>query len=383
MILSRSIRKGRLVKKFENRFREYIGSSHTVAVSSGRFALYLILKNLGLKEGDGILLSAYNFRGVPASLLKEGFRPVFVDADEETYQIDIKKIEEKIDNSTRAIIATHLFGQPCNVDEVLDIARKHNLFVIEDSAHSLGGFYKKRHTGTIGNAGFFSFSGSKTLNTSFGGMVVTNNFHLADKIRDELLNYDYPQIRTLVRERLITYIYALLTNRVIYTMIQYPISLLMSFFDLDPLELYKSFKKSEVSEKKLKFTNFQALIGLGQMNIVENLIYRRKKIADEFFRRLDPSISIQKIPQNCEPNYFMIPIRARDKMKVFKKLLLKGIDSNLNYASDCSYLAEDRSCLVAKRLANSLLTIQLPFNLKEEEVSYIAQVLCQLKDLLY
>jgi len=363
-----------LVKKFEDEFRSYVSAKEAIAVSSGRFALCLILKNLGLKKNDKVILSAYNFAGVPKALLEQGFCPVFVDADMNSYQIDISKIEENIDSKTKAIIVTHLFGQPCNLSEVLNIAKKYNLFVIEDAAHSLGSLYHGKHTGTIADAGFFSFSGSKVLNTSFGGMAVINNIDFANKIRSQLPNYKFPRIAGLLRERFITFIYALLSNRTFYTFTEYPLTVFMCLFGLDPLEIYKSLKHTEITEKRMRFTDFQASIGLEQIASLNTLISTRKRAAKIILGRLHKSIILQQIPKNCEPNYFMIPIKTSDKFRVFKKLLFKGIDSNLNYASDCSHLVKNSLMPVAKHLSDRILTINLPFDLSDKDISYLVDV---------
>lgn len=374
--------KRNFIKRFESGFKEYISVEEAIAVCSGRFALYLILKGLGLKEGDGIILSAYNFEGVPRTLLKEGFELQFVDADRTSYQIDAEKIEEKIDKKTRAIIATHLFGQPCNLDKILEIARRHNLFVIEDAAHSLGASYQGRLTGAIADAGFFSFTGSKILNTSFGGMVVTNNVALADKIREETALYNFPKRGELIKEVAKKYIYTLLTKRTFYTLTEYPITLLMSLFNYDPLEAYKSIRKSEITEEKLRFTNLQAFMGTMQLDFVKRMIEKRKGIAQDLIGEITAFMFLQKVPPQSSPNYFMFPISTKDKLKVFKKLLLKGIDSNLRYASDCSYLVKSDYTPVARSLSDTILTISLPFDLKEKEILYIAKALNGIRDWL-
>lgn len=383
LVFTRSINEGKFVKEFEDRFKRFIGVKHAVAVSSGRFALYLILKSLGLKAGDGVLLSAYNFKGVPKALLQDGFTPVFVDADESSYQINVSEIEKQINPKVKAIILTHLFGQPCQLDKIMDIARKYNLFVIEDAAHSLGSYYQGKHTGTLGDAGFFSFSGSKMLNTSFGGIIVTNNDSLAVETREELSRYNFPSARQLLRERITTYIYALLTQRIFYSLTEYPLTLLMSMFGLDPLEIYKSFKHTEITEKKMKFTNLQALLGLRQIDCLNSLISKRKNIAEKLFKALDPLISLQANPKGCNSNYFMVPIKAKDKFRVFRRLLLKGVDSNLNYASDCSDMVKGTSIAISQALSKSVLTINLPFDLTDKEIGFLAQSLNEIKELLH
>ncbi len=383
LVISRSIKDGDLIREFEDKFKTFIGVKEAIAVSSGRFALYLILKNIGMKKGDGIILSAYNFKGVPNSLLENGFAPVFVDADEKSYQIDASKIEQKINGNVKAIMLTHLFGQPGDLDKILDISRKYNLFLIEDAAHSLGSYYAGKHTGGFGEAGFFSFSGSKLLNTSFGGMVVTDNKELANNIRQELNGYDFPASAQLLRERIITYIYVLLTKRFVYSFTEYPVTLLMSLCKQDPLEIYKSLKKREITDEKMKFTNLQAMLGIKQMVNMESLISKRRKIAEELYKRLDSSISLQLFADKCLPNYFMIPLKTKDKFKAFRKLLFAGIDTNLAYANDCSFMSNGGTSKTAKFLSDSILTLNLPFDLNEKEINHLALSINSVKELLY
>lgn len=381
---SENINNGNFVERFEDSFREYTGSREAIAVSSGRFAMHLILRKLGLEKDDGVILSAYNFSGVPKAILDDGLCPILVDANKDTYQIDIDKIESRINKNTKAIIATHLFGQPCELNKIIEIARKYNLFVIEDAAHSIGSFYHGRHTGTMADAGFFSFTGSKTLNTSFGGMIITNNTDLADKIRKELLNYPFPERKELIKEIIKTYLYSWFTNRIFFTIFGYPISLLLSGFNLDPLEIYKASKHKEIAERKMKFTEYQASVGVRNMIYIDKLISQRKKITDILLKNLHPSISIQKIPPDCQPNYFMIPLKAKNKIEFCRYLLFKGIDPNIEYASDCSYIVKGGGpAHTARFISEHVFTLNLPYSLEEKEVISVAEVLNKAKDRLY
>ncbi len=381
LLCSGSIEEGNFIKGFEEKFKDFVGAQETIALSSGRFGLYLILKNLGLKQGDGVLLSAYNFRGVPKALLQDGFIPVFVDADKKTYQISPEDIEKRISPNVKAIILTHLFGQPAEIDKIKDIAKRHNLFLIEDAAHSLGSYYQGGHTGTFAHAGFFSFAGSKTLNTSFGGMVVTGDKELACKIREDLNGYDFPTRSRLLKQRITTCIHALLTNRIFYSLTGYPITLLLHAFNKDPLEIYKSLKKKEVSEYKMKFTNLQGLLGLRQMEKLGSLVSQRQRNAQGMFQKLDSAITLQAVPPKCSPNYFMVALKTRNKKEASKKLLRRGIDSNLNYANDCAALYGEEGFPGARFLSDSILTIQLPFHLTEREIEYLACSINEIKEI--
>jgi dTDP-4-amino-4,6-dideoxygalactose transaminase len=129
----------------------------------------------------------------------------------------------------------------------------------------------------------------------------------------------------------------------------------------------------------MRFSNLQAVIGLRQMDYLDSLISKRRKIAAELIERLDSTIDIPRAPRESEANYFMFPIQARQKSKVFKKLLKKGIDSNLSYCLDCSYLVKDSFNPVAQFLSQSILTLNLPFDLQEKDVVYLAKALNEIR----
>ena len=372
---------GKAIAEFEGCFKEYVGAKEAVALSSGRFALFLILKHLGVKKGDKIIISSYNFPGVPRMLIDEGFMPQFVDADKDNYQICIKEVERQIDNGTKAIIVTHLFGNVCDMEKITDIARRRGVFVIEDCAHALGSLYCNKHVGSIGDAGFFSFTGSKMLNTSFGGMLVTGNRELAVKIRKDLAGFGLPNPEEIITQRLITYFYALYSNKYFYSSIFYPVSVLINLLNLDPLELYKGVKKKEIAEKKMRFSGLQALIGLNSMKIIGGMIAKRKEAVRSLVGNLDPEISIPKMHSDSEPCYILFPLKVKDKYQVFKRLLLRGIDTNLSYASDCSGALSAAPSPNAAFLSKSILTMNLPFDLEEGHIKNIAGILNEHKHL--
>lgn len=169
--------------EFENRFKEYIGSKNAVAVNSCTAGLHLALRAIGLKEGDEVIVPTITFVATAEVVNYFKAKPVLVDVEKDTHLIDASKIEEKITPKTKAIIPVHYSGQPADMDEILEIAKKYNLFVIEDAAHSLPAWYKGRIVGTIGDITAFSFYATKTLATGEGGMITTDNDEWAEKIR--------------------------------------------------------------------------------------------------------------------------------------------------------------------------------------------------------
>lgn len=184
---------GPFVEKFEQDFASYCGSQHAVGVGSGTEALWLSLLACDIGPGDEVITVANTFMATAEAITYCGARPVFVDVDERTYTMDPAGLEEALSSRTKAIIPVHLFGQSADMDPVLEFARKHDLFVIEDAAQAHGAKYKDRKAGTLGNAGCFSFYPGKNLG-AFGeaGAIVTDSSELQEKIR---ILRDHGQVR--------------------------------------------------------------------------------------------------------------------------------------------------------------------------------------------
>ncbi len=168
---------------FEEKFREYIGSKNAVSMNSCTACLHLALKAIDLKRGDEVILPAVTFTATAEVVTYFGARPVLADIDEQTLNIDASKIEEMITKKTKAVIPVHYAGQPCDMDEICDLARLRHLSVIEDAAHAIPALYKGRRIGTIGDMTCFSFYATKSLTTGEGGMVTTENDDWAERMR--------------------------------------------------------------------------------------------------------------------------------------------------------------------------------------------------------
>ena len=173
---------GPKTKLFERRFAEYIGSHYAIAVNSCTAGLHLALVALGIKEGDEVVTTPITFASTANVIVHTGAKPVFVDVDPQTLNIDPEKIEKKINKRTKAIIPVHYIGQACEMDRILKISSKYNLSVIEDAAHAIETVYKGKKIGTIGQMTAFSFYATKNITTGEGGMITTNNRRLAEKI---------------------------------------------------------------------------------------------------------------------------------------------------------------------------------------------------------
>jgi dTDP-4-amino-4,6-dideoxygalactose transaminase len=176
-------------QKFEREFAEYCGAKYGIGVASGTDALLISLRALGIGNGDEVITTPNTFTATVDAIVRNRARPVLVDIDPDTYNIDAAKIEKKITKKTKAIIPVHLYGLPAEMGRIMKIARKHKLFVVEDAAQAHGAEYKERKAGSFGITGCFSFYPAKNLGAyGDGGMIITSNKQLAEKLR-MLRNY--------------------------------------------------------------------------------------------------------------------------------------------------------------------------------------------------
>jgi dTDP-4-amino-4,6-dideoxygalactose transaminase len=174
---------GPKVAKFEQKFGQYVGSKFALAVNSCTAGLHLSMLAAGVGPGDEVITTPMTFCATVNSIVHTGAKPVLVDCDRETQLIDPQRIVDAITPRTRALVPVHLCGRPCDMDSIMDIARKHNLVVIEDAAHAIESKYKARKIGNIAHMTAFSFYVTKNVVTGEGGMVTTNDPDLADKIK--------------------------------------------------------------------------------------------------------------------------------------------------------------------------------------------------------
>jgi len=177
------ITSGPKTRRFEDEFRAYVGCKHAIALSSATGGLHLGLMAMGIGPGDEVVTSPMTFAATINQIVLTGATPVLVDIDDQTMMMRVDRIEEKITKKTRLILPVHFAGAPADMDPILNLAQKYDLKVLEDAAHGLGTRYKGRHVGAIGDGGVFSFHPIKNMTTAEGGMFVTNDEELANKVR--------------------------------------------------------------------------------------------------------------------------------------------------------------------------------------------------------
>lgn len=279
---------GEYVAQFEHQVAKYLGVRHAIAVSSGTAALHLSLVALGIGPGDEVIVPAYTFPATANVVELVGAKPILVDVDLDTYNIQIESIEEAISTRTKAIIPVHLFGNPADMDPIMEIAKEYSLYVIEDAAGALGSTYKGRKCGTIGHIGCFSFHPRKIVTTAEGGMVVTNDDDLAENVC-ALRNHGMKAVGSKV----------------------------------DFIRAGFNYRMNEI----------EAVLGIIQMREIQDIISERQKLAELYVDALKsiPSISFQKILPNSMSVWqaFVVRFGDRDSGSILKVLQDANIEANI------------------------------------------------------
>ncbi len=278
---------GEYINKFEEGFANFCGVEYGVSCSSGFGALHLACVALGLKKGDEVIVPTFTMAACINTIVLTGAKPVLVDSDKETYCIDVEKIEEKITDKTKAIMPVHIYGHPCDMDKIMEIARRHNLYVIEDCAEAHGAEYKGKKVGSFGDVGCFSFYANKILTTGEGGMCVTNNSELFEKMK-KLRNH------------------ALDVPRFIHNEIGF----------------------------NYRLTNIQAAIGVAQVENAEMLVEARRNVGKRYNEKLKDikGLILPAEKEYAKNVYWMYAVVLDDnigisKGQVMEKLKEKGVDT--------------------------------------------------------
>jgi len=284
------LRKGsrdNLIAKFEEEFAGYIGVKHALVLPSVRSGLSIFLDTMTFEENDEVIMASYNYHVIAALFKNKKLKPIFIDIGPKTWNIDSTCIEQNITSKTKILVATHLFGKSCNMDDLISICRKHNILLIEDVAHACGGEYHNKKLGSFGDVSFFSFGTGKALVALGGGMLTTNNDSIARKMRtclDELkitkgsfnlAKYFKPIVETV------------LTNKIIFAVIVYPILYVLSYFAPQFVDKLTEDKfvlaEGDVSKRLSSFSWFQATLGLEQLKKLEQLNSKRRSFAVKLF----------------------------------------------------------------------------------------------------
>lgn len=317
---------------FEKAFAEYCGTKYCVGVGNGLDALVLALRALGIQEGDEVIVPSNTYIATALAVTYVGAVPVFVEPDIRYFNIDPKKIEAAITPKTKAIIPVHLYGQACQMDEILEVAKKHGLYVVEDCAQAQGATYKGKRVGTFGDIAGFSFYPGKNLGAlGDAGAVVTDNKELADKVR-ALGNYGS---------------------------------------DYKYHHIYKGVN-SRLDELQAAFLSIK-LRNLDRTNA------DRKKIAKMYIDGINnPKVILPEIHEDCDPVWHIFGIRCAEREALESFLKEKGIGTNKHYPipmhlQDCykDMNIPQGALPIAEEISSTELSIPMYYGMTDEQVRYV------------
>ena len=326
------------ITKFEDEFAKYIGVDNAITTSSCTGALHLALLALGVGPGDEVIVPEITWVATASAVRYVGATPVFCDIEEESWCMSVTSAESLITPKTKAIFPVHLYGHPADMPEVMRLAKKYNLKVIEDAAPSIGAEVGGQKTGSFGDVSGFSFQGAKIMVTGEGGMLVTNNKHIFDRVKS------------------------------------------LGDHGRDPSQPYASIETGY----KYKMSNLQAALGLAQLERVEELVDRKREV-NALYRSLlsgNSHIKVTSELDGCKSIHWMTSIELidasfDDRTKFMKQLKDRMIDSRPVFSpmSSLPMFERKEDNQVAYRIGNSAVNLPSGHNIKNQEIKYICEVI--------
>ncbi len=370
------------VADLENEFKKYLGVKYAISFNSGRSSLMAILNSLGLNKGDEVLLQAFTCNAVPNPIIWEGFTPVYVDCDENTFNIDTADLKRKITPKSKAVIVQHTFGLPAHMDEIIKICEENNLILIEDCAHSLGAEYKGRKVGTFGKVSFFSFSRDKVISSVYGGMVTTNDDALAKKIREYQKKVRYPSYFWIKQQLL----HPILMNWLILPTYKIFGKYLLVLFQWTHI-LSKAVHWKEKRGKKpcyfpKRFPNALAILALNQFKKLERFNNHRREIAGFYYQELkNTNFELVGEHEGRKNIFLRFAIKHPQAHDIIKKAwqnnLLIGDWYTTPIAPHDTKMEKMQyvpgSCPVAEKLAKITLNLPTHINISKEEAKKVIE----------
>ena len=347
---------GPQLEKFENNFCKYSKAKYAVAVSNCTAALHLSLMALGIKKDDEVIIPDLTFVADANAILACNAKPVIVDINKENFFLSISNIKKNITKKTKAIIPVHIYGQVCNIEDILDVAKNNNLKVIEDCAHAVGTFHKSKHVGTLGNTGCFSFYPTKNITTAEGGMVITNSEKIAKKVR-QLRNHGMTKS---------------LKSR--YSS-EYP-----WIFDI------------KQPGYNYRLDEIRAALGITQLKRIKKINELRKKASSYYNKNLQniPGIILPDMVNDKTHSYHLYTIRVTKPYKLsrnqlFKKLKDNGIRTTVYWMPIHKYTAyrkfvKTSNILNTTKIYDEILALPLFPNISKKHQDAVIKVIKSVKN---
>lgn len=327
-------------ENFEKAFAEYCGVNYCVGTGNGLDALFLALKALGIKEGDEVIVPSNTYIATALAVTYTGATPIFVEPDIRTFNIDSTKIENAITDKTKAIMPVHLYGQPCDMEPIMEIAKKHNLYIVEDCAQAHGAKYNGKVIGSFGDAAGFSFYPGKNLGAlGDAGATVTNNEELAKKVR-ALGNYGSD---------------------------------------------YKYHHVYQGNNSRLD--ELQAAFLAAKLPHLDKVNVERRRIADKYLKEIkNPEVILPYVPTYAEPVWHIFGIRCNRRSELEKYLNDAGIGTNKHYPipmhlqecyKDLGFKKGDYP--IAEEISETELSIPMYYGMTDQEIQYVINQINEFK----
>jgi dTDP-4-amino-4,6-dideoxygalactose transaminase len=395
-------KKGKTITELEGEFKKYLGVRYAASFNSGRSALMAILNSLAFEKDSEILLQAFTCNAVANPIIWAGLKPIYVDVNNETFNIDAEDLKKKITPKSRAVIVQHTFGLPAYMDEIFKICEEKNLILIEDCAHSLGANYGVKKVGTLGKVSFFSFSRDKVISSVYGGMAVTNDDELAKKIKEYQEKIGYPSYFWIKQQLL----HPVLMNRLIlpiYSVLgKYLLILFQWLHILSKAVHWKEKRGLKPCYFPKRLPNALAVLALNQFKKLERFNQHRKEIANFYFQELARKQGSEE--RSDEGSYynelketdFELPVREQ---QIFLRFTVKHRQAHeiIRMAWQNNILIGDwyttpiapydtkidkiqyvsGSCPVAEKLAKETLNLPTHINISKEDAKKIVEFLKQ------
>lgn len=369
-------------RKLEEGFKEYLGAEYAFSFNSGRSALMAILDSFNLVKGDEVLLQAFTCNAAANPIIWSGFKPIYVDCDERTFNIDLEDLKRKATEKSRVVIVQHTFGLPADMDKITDFCNENGLILIEDCAHSLGAGCKGKKIGTFGKAAFFSFSRDKIISSVYGGMAVTDDKEVAEKLRCFQKNAGFPCFFWTFQQLL----HPVLTNWLILP--SYAIFgkyLLIVFQWLKVLSKAVHWKEKRGMKPcyfPKRMPNALAKLALRQFLKVDRFNEYRRKIAGFYYSEFKNSeFELPLDPSEVNQTFLRFTVKNKKAHEIirsaWKNNLLIGDWYTVPIAPHDTKLEKvgylSGSCPNAEKLAKTVFNLPTHINISEKEAKTVSE----------
>src|SRR5437870_3683859 len=311
---------GAKIEEYEQAFAGTVGAKYAISFASGRIGLYGLLRALGVGEGAEVLLSVPTHIVVANAIRYTGARPVYVDCRLEDYNIDLGEAERRITPRSRVLLLQRTFGIPVDMGAALACARRHNLVVIEDCVHALGARYDGRQVGTFGRGAMFSTEETKTISTVMGGMAVTNDPHLASRLRTFQASCSWPSKRLTAGYLMKFVVYYVLTEPHVHRLAGIAYEILGRRNPLGPTTLEER-RGQRPRDYERRLSNGQAAVGLSQLRGLQANLEHRELVTNAYEKCLARrGFRLPRAPAKAQPAFVRYPVWVDDRPTVIRSL---------------------------------------------------------------